>query len=67
MEIENNSDDNEIENNNNINENIIQKNNLITTFLTLIINQSNINKRKSAVYFFKLENGKFIRKRQRKK
>ena len=59
MEIENNSDDNEIENNNNINENIIQKNNLITTFLTLIINQSNINKRKSAVYFFKLENGKF--------
>lgn len=53
MEIENN-DEEEIENGKEE-----EKINLITTFLTLIINKSNINKRKSSLYFFKLEKGKF--------
>ena len=35
-------------------------NNHITTFLTISANQKTFNKRKSSLYFFKLENGKFI-------
>ena len=50
MEIEN--DINNEENDDNI------KNNL-TTFLTLVVNKSNIKKKKSSLYFFKLQNGKF--------
>ena len=51
----------EIEDNNeeNISVEEQEKNNLMTTFLTLGINQSNINKRKSSLYFYKLEQGKF--------
>ena len=51
----------EIDNNDDINENNkeAEKNKSLTTFLTLVINQTNINKRKSSLYFFKLENGKF--------
>ena len=48
----------------NAEENIInneqERDSTITTFLTITINQSNINKRKSALYFFKLEKGKFM-------
>ena len=54
MEIENNDEEEEINN-----DKEEEKHDLITTFLTLIINKSNINKRKSSVYFFKLEKGKF--------
>ena len=54
MEIENNDEEEEINN-----DKEEEKHDLITTFLTLIINKSNINKRKSSIYFFKLEKGKF--------
>ena len=53
MEIENNDD------NDNDNDNEIDRENVVTTLLTLVINKSNINKRKSFLCFFKLEKGKF--------
>ena len=53
IEIENN------EGNDNENENELDKENIVTTLLTLIINKSNISKRKSSLCFFKLEKGKF--------
>ena len=53
MEIENDINNiNNEENDNNIN-------NKLTTFLTLIVNKSNINKKISSLYFFELQNGKF--------
>ena len=54
MEIENNDEEEEINN-----DKEEEKHDIITTFLTLITNKSNINKRKSSIYFFKLEKGKF--------
>ena len=58
----------EVENNDEEEEEINEKkkeddNNLITTFTTFLIlsiNKSNINKKKSTLYFLKLENGKFL-------
>ena len=55
----------EVENNNEEEEEINEKEkedqiSSITTFLVLTINQSSINKKKSTIYFFKLEEGKFV-------
>ena len=56
IEIDNDNDNEKInikeENDDNIN-------NKLTTFLTLVVNKSNINKKKSTLHFFKLENGQF--------
>ena len=51
IEIDNNDNNSSLDNYNN---------NHITTFLTIGVNQKTFNKRKSSLYFFKIENGKFI-------
>ena len=62
MEIENNDDDDEDAINK---ENEANKEGNVITLLTLVINKSNFNKRKSSLYFFKLENGKFTQFKNR--
>ena len=49
MDIDNKSDSNSL-----------NENNGITTFLTICTNKKNLNRRKSTIYFFKIENGKFV-------
>ena len=44
----------------NNNDKINSKNNYVTTFLTICVNQRSMNKRKSSIYFYKIENGNFI-------
>ena len=61
MEIENNDDEEDDINK----ENEANKEGILTTLLTLVINKSNFNKRKSSLYFFKLENGKFTQFKNR--
>ena len=53
-------DDNMILENDNSDKNSSSENNYITTFLTICANQKAFNKRKSSIYFFRIENSKFI-------
>ncbi len=50
MDIENSNSDN----------NSLNENNFLTTFLIICANKKTKNERKSKIYFFKLENSKFI-------
>jgi hypothetical protein len=38
----------------------VSGNNDVTTFLTICANQKGLNKQKSSIYFYKIENGKFL-------
>ncbi len=52
IEINNNDDDND--------KSDLSENNDVTTFLTICANQRGFNKRKSSIYFYKIEKGNFL-------